>query len=347
MNLRDKLVRDVSRTFALSIEVLPDQLQESVGIAYLMFRIADGIEDSPEMMPPRKIELLNQWAAILEGNESPSALVLNTADLDQSDPENNIIQQSPLILNWFYALSPDEQEPIVKHVLDTTAGMARWQSHGPFVKDEADMDDYMHEVAGRVGYLVTDLFALYSPEIAEKRDELMPLARQCGLALQTVNVIRGMRKDYERGWVFTPESFMDSAGLTRDQLFDPDYRQQALQVVTMLADKADRHLEYGLDYVKAFPRREYGIRLALMWPFYFAVRTLALSRSNPAVLGKEAKMTRQEVRSIVLDTRAFGWSNHWLDYKYRRLSAVPSNSIIRPSKRTYRTGNQDLTEAMR
>lgn len=346
MNLRDTMVRDVSRTFALSIEVLPNELRKSIGIAYLMFRISDGIEDHAGMSVERKVALLDRWAAVLEGKEAPSTLVSATTDLDSTDPENHIIQQTQQVLDWLHTLPPAEQEPIVQHVYDTTVGMARWQQHGPYVADEADLDDYMHEVAGRVGYLVTDLFALHSPAIAEKRDYLMPLSRECGLALQTVNVIRGMRKDYERGWVFTPQSYMQSAGLTRDNLFDAAHRTQALQVVTMLADKADRHLEYGLTYVESFPRREHRIRLALMWPFFFAVRTLALSRSNPAVLGTEAKITRQEVGRIVTETRLMGWSNSWLDSTYRRLSAVAVNSPVPGNRRSINESNQDLSGAI-
>ena len=38
--------------------------------------------------------------------------------------------------------------------------MARWTERGPVFRTEADLDDYMHEVAGRVGHLLTELFVL-------------------------------------------------------------------------------------------------------------------------------------------------------------------------------------------
>ena len=60
------MVRQVSRTFALSIEQLPPLLRDAVSVAYLMFRIADGIEDHEAMPPERKIALLEEWAAVLE-----------------------------------------------------------------------------------------------------------------------------------------------------------------------------------------------------------------------------------------------------------------------------------------
>jgi phytoene/squalene synthetase len=292
-----------------------------------MFRIADGIEDHAELPTDRKVALLNRWAAVLEGRETAGKMVEDVRDLDVADPEVAIISQAPLILDWLQALSPAFQEPIVQHTHASAVGMARWQEHGPFVEDEDELDDYMHEVAGRVGYLVTDLFALHSASIQEQRERLLPLSRECGLALQTVNIIRGIRKDYERGWVFVPRSFYRPVGLTRHTLFDPKCEAEALTVVSMLADKAKRHLDSGLAFIMSFPRRDHDIRLALMWPFLFAARTLALSRQNPNVLRSEAKMTRAEIGQIVAKTRLLGRSNRWLAAYYRRLSAYSSEYV--------------------
>jgi len=75
-----------------------------------------------------------------------------------------------------------------------------------------------------------------------------------------------------------------------------------------------------MTYITAFPRRQHRIRLACMWPLFFAVRTLAVSRNNASVLLAEAKMGRDQVSMILRDTTWFGWSNHWLVryYKYLR-----------------------------
>lgn len=327
MSTRDEMVRQVSRTFSLSIEQLPGLLRDAVSVAYLMFRIADGIEDHQQMPADRKIELLNCWAALLEGRASVANLVEGVRDLDATDPEVKVISDAPIILDWLYALPSAFREPIVRHVHATSLGMARWQEHGPFVEDEAELDDYMHEVAGRVGYLVTDLFALHSPLVRDIRETLMPLSRECGLALQTVNVIRGIRKDFERGWVFIPRSFYRPLGLTQHTLLDPQWESETLAVVSLLADKAERHLDSGLTFITTFPRREHNIRLALIWPFLFAARTLAISRLNPKVLRGEAKMSRADVSQIVGQTKLFGWSNRWLVDYYRRLSAIPSEHV--------------------
>lgn len=343
---RNKVVQQVSRTFALSINVLPGTLGDAVALAYLMFRISDGIEDHPDLSAEHKIGLLDMWAAILEGSVPVSQLTEAVADLDGNDPEVAIVQNANLVLDWLHQLPEPFQQPIVHHVYDTTVGMSRWQAHGPYVADEEELDDYMHEVAGRVGYLVTDLYALHAPAIMERREELMPLSRHCGLALQTVNVIRGIPKDFTRGWVFTPRSYYQEMGLTRETMLAPGNRAKALKVVDRLANKADYHLQYGLEYVTAFPRTEHSIRLSLMWPFFFAVRTLAISRGNPLVLTSEAKMTRPEIMRIVAKTRLFGWSNSWLNSYYHQLARQSTVATKDDASGAYLSTNEDVPDPL-
>ncbi len=324
LNHRD-LLRAASRTFALSIERLPGVVGETMCLAYLLLRVSDFLEDNDYMPPVRKVELLNLWDRILAGEVPPERLVEALSDRDPGDdPDARVAHSAVEILEKVRALPLAVQTQMLVHVRNSTQGMARWVARGPDIPQEVDMDDYMHEVAGRVGYLVTDVFAWYSGFIRARLSQLMPLAREFGLALQTVNVIRGLRKDYERGWIYVPESFCAAVNLRRADLFKPEYQIQALQVVDMVADKAERHLKAALTYVKALPPWLHTLRLACLWPLLFAARTLALSRHNVNVLVGEVKMTRDEVKAIVRDTTLFGWSNSWLDGYYRRLQTAPT-----------------------
>jgi len=321
MQLRDML-RNVSRTFAISIEQLPAGLSKAVTIAYLLFRVSDCLEDTDELEASQKAELLRLWAKVLEGSMPVTTLTEAVSNLDENDPEIYVTQHADQLLDELHKLPEANQETITYHVHQTSLGMARWQEHGPFVENEEEMDDYMFEVAGRVGYLLTDLFGWYSPIIEKQKDKLRPLAREFGLALQTVNIIRGMRKDYERGWVFVPRSFYEPLGLTRDNLFAKENQAQALQVVARLADKAENHLRNGLQYIIYIPPINYRIRLACMWPLFFAIKTLALSRDNIHVILNEAKITRAEVMQIIRNTTLMGWSDHWLRSYYLQLLTV-------------------------
>ncbi len=318
-----EMLRGVSRTFALSIEKLPGVLRDSITVAYLMFRVSDCLEDHPTIEPLRKAELLRLWDRVLSGDAPVQALTDAVAGLDGSDPEVAVAQHANVLIEQLRTLPEEIQATILKHVRQTSLGMARWQEHGPSVGDEEEMDDYMHHVAGLVGYLVTDIFAWYVPALRNRKQELMPLAREFGLALQTVNVIRGLRKDWERGWIFVPRTFCEKVGLTPAQLFEPANMDRALQVIDMLAAKAERHLRAAMVYVQALPRRYHRIRLACIWPLFFAAKTLAVSRNNANVLLAEAKIGREQVSLIIRNTTVFGWSNHWLRWYYSYLTRPP------------------------
>lgn len=323
MNSRD-LLRITSRTFALGIERLPGILCDATTIAYLLLRVSDYLEDNEEMDTDKKVELLNLWVNILREKEKIEALTSKLTNASTDNPDAIVAQHSGEILLHLHSLPYAVQEIITNHVIHSTQGMARWVKHGPNLIDENDLDDYMFEVAGRVGYLVTQLFAWYSFSIRRRQKEIMPLAREFGLALQTVNVIRGLREDFDRGWVFIPQKYLSDMGLSAEQFFDPQHREQALKVLDRLTEKAERHLKHALTYVKALPWWQHGIRLGCIFPLMFAIRTLAVSRNNAEVFGNEAKITRDEVKQIVLDSTLWGWSNLWLDSYYKKLNV--SNS---------------------
>ncbi|HET6595301.1 MAG TPA: squalene/phytoene synthase family protein [Anaerolineales bacterium] len=321
-SLRD-LLRSASRTFAIGIEQLPGVLCDAGTVAYLLLRVSDYLEDNEDMDSEKKVRLLNVWVEILRGNSASEEMTEHIQYVDTSNPDAVVAQHAGDILTRLATLPQEVQEIITDHVIHSTLGMARWVERGPEVNDEEDLDDYMFEVAGRVGYLLTHLFAWYSSTIRNRKDTLLPLSREFGLALQTVNVIRGLRKDYERGWVFVPRKYLAQVHLTEHELFQPENRAAAIQVLDMLADKAERHLHAALTCVKTLPPWQHRIRLACIFPLMFAIRTLAISRRNAHVFEDEAKISRDEVKQIVVDSKLWGWSNAWLDSYFQKLNVVP------------------------
>ena len=314
-----EMLRNVSRTFSLSIEQLPQKLRETVTVAYLLFRVSDCLEDHAELVAERKATLLRLWGDIVTGSRPARDLITQISELDDNDPEVYIARRADIVMQYLNNIPEQPRKILASHVYETSQGMARWQEHGPFVNTEEEMDDYMHQVAGRVGYLLTDIFSWYSPAINKIRESLIPLGREFGLALQTVNIIRGLRKDYERGWVFVPATFFEKIGLSREEFFDKTNMDKALSVIKLLVDKAKRHLNNGLTFITLLPRKERRIRLFCIWPLLFAVKTLALSRNNPEVLISETKITRHQVKNIVLVSSALSWSNSCLSRYYNYL----------------------------
>lgn len=323
-----QLLRATSRTFAVGIEALPTPLRDAVTIAYLVLRVSDYFEDSPTLPDERKRKGLQLWAELVEaaGERSPPSdriaeVRAAVAPGDRDLPDHRAALAAETILEGLSTLEPTLRDPIRAHTAATTRGMARWIARGPDFPHEEAMDDYMFEVAGRVGLLLTDLFAGHSAGIGRQREELERSAVSFGLGLQTVNVIRGLHEDPRRGWSFVPRSVLGAAADGEAGFLDPRVLPQEEQrrVLDFLTAKAARHVGDALSYCRALPRGARGIRLFCIIPAMLASRTLRISAGNLQVFRRSVKVSRNEVRRIALTARLFWFSNGWLAREERAL----------------------------
>ena len=225
----NELLHAASRTFAIGIDLLPEPLRSEIEVAYLLLRVSDYLEDNESMEAERKAPLLEQWVRVVREEEPVEDLEATLAGIEDETPDALVARNVRLVLEGHLAMRPVAKDIIGRHVCDSTLGMARWALRGPDIPDEAALDDYMHEVAGRVGWLLTELFADRIPEVAATREEMMTLGREFGLALQTVNVIRGLHSDWERGWVFVPDEYVPGRMLPAE-LFEEGRRTREMEV---------------------------------------------------------------------------------------------------------------------
>jgi farnesyl-diphosphate farnesyltransferase len=323
------LLRSTSRTFAVGIEALPRDLRDAVTLAYLVLRVSDYFEDTPSLDPESKQECLLTWARLVasgQKGEEATGLEDRVADEDRGLPDRLAALEAGRVLDGLLALPPRYRDPIRRHTADTTEGMARWVRRGPDFPDEEALDDYMFEVAGRVGLLLTDVFVARSPAIEGRREALDRVSVSFGLGLQTVNVIRGLHEDPERGWSYVPRHLLGEEGPNRDGprgTFDPRTLPEATQrrILDFLTTKSDRHIRDALSYCQALPRWERGIRIFCIIPALLAARTAALSKGNLRVFHEPVKVGRARVRRVVLGSRLLFFSNRWLEREKRKLEA--------------------------
>src|ERR1700722_15240599 len=71
---QDRVLPQVSRTFALTIPQLPAALRDAVTNAYLLCRIADTIEDEPALSPAETLAYLQRFKGVLSGSADASNL---------------------------------------------------------------------------------------------------------------------------------------------------------------------------------------------------------------------------------------------------------------------------------
>ena len=208
----DDLLEKTSRTFALSIPVLPEPTRREVMIAYLLFRIADTFEDAAHWPPDDRITALADINALLRSYSREKAEALSRdwvrREVARHPGYQELMAEVPFVLDAFFGLSPGAVEPIRAHVIRSADGMAsivsRTREGHLTLHSIPELKDYCYIVAGIVGEMLTELFLLDRPAIASLAPFLRERAATFGEALQLVNILKDSAVDAEEGRRYLP-----------------------------------------------------------------------------------------------------------------------------------------------
>jgi len=212
MEKLDELLEKTSRTFALSIPVLPEPTRREVMIAYLLFRVADTFEDASHWPPEDRIGALADFKALLESYSREKAQSLSRSWVERRvahhEGYQELMSEVPFVLDSFFALSPGAIAPIRKHVIRSADGMAsivaRTRGGELTLHSVQDLKDYCYIVAGIVGEMLTELFLLGRPGLSGIATSLRERAATFGEALQLVNILTDSAVDAEEGRRYLP-----------------------------------------------------------------------------------------------------------------------------------------------
>jgi farnesyl-diphosphate farnesyltransferase len=339
----------VSRTFALTIRVLPGSLRTPVTIAYLLCRLADQVEDATEIEPGRRIHTLESFAQVLGGSiRGPERLASSLDDLDQwpqtESGTGDLVRNRLTLFRAYGALPAAEREVISRWVQAMALGMSTYvarenrrpddTSAVPFVlQTEEELRAYAYYVAGTVGHMLTELFTLHLGRRACSVARMRELAAPFGLGLQFTNILQDLAEDRRRGWSYIPEDLARRHGTSVSGLDQPESRPAALRVVGDVVREAAEYLDRAMEYTLLLPRGAPRLRLFCLWPIFFALRTLVRVWGEERVLtgGYKIRITRPEVRQIVGATSVACLWNGWLERLYGLERARLTHRIeIRP-----------------
>jgi len=297
----------VSRTFALSIRLLPGELGAAVRCAYLICRIADTLEDEPDMPAESKAALLDLLASCFNDARSVAAFA-DAAALITGDPAHvRLVRNSNLVFAAFRALPEKTREIVQRWVREMIAGMRKFvlaYPHGVRIQSLDEYKEYCYYVAGTVGYLLTDLWHEHSPSIGAQRYAILRTrCRAFAEALQTVNILKDVARDAEQeNSIYIPEELLRAHGSSHATLLAPDRLRGTRDALATLVQLAWRDLESARAYLLLIPRRAISIRLSCVLPLLFAYATLRdLTRTPQALVRREVvKISRAEVKSLTL-----------------------------------------------
>jgi farnesyl-diphosphate farnesyltransferase len=208
----ESLLEKTSRTFALSIPVLPEPTRREITIAYLLFRIADTFEDAYHWPPERRIAALKEFADLLPASRPEEAVRVSKAWSAERPAEHEgyreLIEEVPFVLEGFFSLSGEAIAPIRAHVVRSAGGMGEFVSRtldGKLrLESLEELKRYCYFVAGIVGEMLTELFLLGRPWLTSTAGALRERAATFGEALQLVNILKDADDDAAEGRRYLP-----------------------------------------------------------------------------------------------------------------------------------------------
>ena len=334
----EDILQLVSRTFALNIQVLRGKLHRSILLAYLYLRIADTVEDDPDMKATEKDRVLALFADVFRTGELETEKIRTfVAALPESwhgseDPNKDLCVKSEVVVPLLKSLPKNYQKPVCNVVIEMCGGMAKFAlrqeaalSAGWFtLANVGELDEYCYYVAGIVGKLLTKLFSADTCFIsAEREAELSKLDVSFGLALQVVNIVKDCVEDSGRRVCFIPEEICKRHGFAHpSELFAAGAdAQKCGAVLAELVEKAWHHLDDAIAYTKLIPNIKMRTRLFCLWPLFMAAENLSLIGNGVSVFtsDKKVKITRDTVKRIVKETSMHFYSDKWIDEAYSRI----------------------------
>ncbi len=325
--LLTEILKGVSRSFYLTLRVVPGRVREPLGLGYLFCRAADTIADTDLLPPAERLKYLNLFREQFKKEAFSPEAVAELRDRlvpSQGNPaERVLLSRLEDCFRIFETLTPEDRERMRDLVGTLTNGMEMDLTVFPpersgkvkALSAEQDLDRYCYYVAGVVGEYWTRMIMAHFPSLRDwEAGRMRALGMRFGKGLQMTNILKDLGRDLSRGRCYIPKTLLDAHGLRAEDLtpkLEPD-RLKAL-LAPLIKTTLD-HLEEGWAYIMAIPRREIRLRLACLWPHLFAVRTLSEIQAAPRLLDPQAsvKISRAAVYSTLLLTTAISYSNTFL-----------------------------------
>lgn len=165
------LLKRVSRSFYLTLRLLPPQVRESIALAYLVARLSDTLADGAD-----------------------------------AEAEKQLLARRNEIEGWL-STSPDRIE--IESVWSTIREGQRFDqdrfSANPSPLNAQELDRYVYLVAGCVGKFWTELCQKRIPCFASlELREMTDLGIRFGKGLQLVNILRDRQADALKGRTYVP-----------------------------------------------------------------------------------------------------------------------------------------------
>ncbi len=308
-DLGGDLLASVSRSFSLTIRLLPEPLREPISLGYLLARAQDTVADTPKLAAATRLEHLRALLDMVKYGADAEVLRPLQRDLvtrQEHDGERELLQQLDRCLAWLedqptgdrwelrrtLARIGRAQETDLLRFGDTKADAPKTLATG------AELDEYTYLIAGCVGELWTRLCERHLPAGWSRRPEteMLALGRRFGQGLQMVNILRDLPEDLVNGRCYVPADLLAEHGLEAADLTKEPARARPL--IDALRQQAVEHLDAAWEYVLALTPRK--LRYAVALPVLIGLETLGLlAKTSPLESGGRLKVSRSSMKGLL------------------------------------------------
>ena len=291
------LLRDVSRSFYLTLRVLPVQIRPQISLAYLLARASDTIADTKVVPRAKRVAVLRQMQTLSRVPE-----LGGLAEHQSLPAEKQLLER---LGDCFDALDRfDEadcrriqellQVIINGQIFDLERFPGESERELVALATDEELDRYTYMVAGCVGEFWTRMCMAHLKELESWSSGAMEeLGVRFGKGLQLVNVLRDIPKDLRIGRCYLPVKQPQA-------LLDPANYDSIRPEYVKWLDRAVEHLEAGWQYTMEIPSSLWRLRLACIWPIWIGLKTIArLRTANPLEPHERVKVSRGEVYGIM------------------------------------------------
>ncbi len=336
--LLNDLLRGVSRSFYLTLKVLPQPLREPISVAYLLARAADTIADTEIVAAEQRRAALLHLRTQLVADERSHAVLeqLQSAFVGKLDHalEKALLTKLPPLFELLARQTVPDRALIRKVVMTLLDGMLSDLENFPApvagqltitaLSDQRELDRYTYRVAGCVGEFWTDISIAHIDALQgwhAQQARYSQLGIRFGKALQLTNILRDVPRDLRIGRCYLPQPWLDEVGLSADELLKITRSEMARPLLTRGIGIALDHYSAAEQYVVALPRRCLRLRLAALWPMLIGLKTLALlsQQSNWLDPANPCKVERKWVYRMMLLSCGAVFSNTLLRWWCRCL----------------------------
>lgn len=305
-----ELLKATSRSFYLTLRILPGRVRPQIGLAYLLARTTDTIADTEIISPGQRLDALQELRARILGKSSGPLHFGELARHQALPAEQQLLKKVEDSLELLQKLAPADLQR-VRSVLDIISGgqqldLERFADASAeriiALKSAVELDDYTYRVAGCVGEFWTQVCRAHLFPRADLEDaQLFSDSIRFGKGLQLVNILRDLSADLRRGRCYLPSLELEPLGLFPSVLLSPVSESRFRPLYHRYLGLAESHLQAGWNYTNSLPRGQMRVRLACAWPILIGVRTIErLRAANALELRQGVKISRGEVRGILL-----------------------------------------------